>query len=147
MREMHKQKKHDKEILYLGIDYGETNIGLAFGRNGLVEPLMVINGKNPDTAIHEISRFIKQNHIEKVVMGLPLTAENKETKQALEVRKFAKLLKIIIKKPIEFYSEHMSTTQAIKESISMGYSQKSRQATDHISAAIILKNYFNEKPD
>lgn len=138
------KKSKQKEDFLLGIDYGETNIGLAFGRNGLVSPLKVINGKNTNTAIVEISRLLRQNHIQKIVMGLPLTAAGKETKQSLEVRKFAKILKVLTKMPVELYNEHMTTSNALNEAIMMGYSQKSRQETDHLSAAIILKSYFNE---
>jgi len=134
-------QKNENETL-LGIDYGESNIGLAFGKNAFVTPLKVISGKDTNTAIHEISRLVRQNKISKIVVGLPLSAAGKETHESIQVRKFAKLLKIFTKKPVDFYNEHSSSVDALRAAISMGMSRKARGTTDHISAAIILKNYF-----
>lgn len=134
-------KKNENEIL-LGIDYGEKNIGIAFGNNTFVTPLKIISGKDTNTAIHEISRLVRQNKISKIVIGLPLTADGKETSESIQVRKFSKLLKIFTKKPVDFYNEHSSSVDALRAAISMGMSRKARGTTDHISAAIILKNYY-----
>jgi putative Holliday junction resolvase len=131
--------------IFLGIDYGESNIGLAFGRNGLVTPLRVISGKDTNTAIQEISRVIKQNRVTKVIVGIPLTANGKETQTSLRVRSFVKLLKIFTKKPVEFYNEHLSTVEAREGAIERGIDvMKKANKIDHLSAAIILKSYFNE---
>lgn len=139
------EKNKDPNEAILGIDYGETNIGLAFGKNGFVTPLKIISGKDANTAIHEISRLVRQNHIAKMVVGLPLNADGKETQQSLAVRKFTKLLKILTKKPVEFYNEHSSSIDAMKAAISMGMPRDARSTTDHISAAIILRNFYEGK--
>ena len=55
------KQKNSYEEKILGIDYGEVNIGLAFGINNLVSPLKVISGRNANTAISEISRYILEN--------------------------------------------------------------------------------------
>lgn len=128
----------------LGIDYGETNIGLAFGRAGLVTPLRVVPGKNPHTAVSQIARVMKEYSISRVVMGLPLTLAGKETPESLKVRQFAKLLRSKIKMPIEFINEFSTSKEATKVMLNQGVSQKRRQTKDHYSAAIILKRYFRE---
>ena len=128
---------------YIGIDYGLTNIGVAMGRNGLVVPIKVIAGKSESEAIHEITRIAMENNAVKIVVGLPLSSQGKETQQSLKTRKFAKLLKIFTKKPVELYDEHSSTKEALSEAISTGISQKHRGIKDHLSAALILKRYFS----
>ena len=138
-----KQKK-EKSAVLMAIDYGRRNIGIAFGSNGLVSPIKVIDGKNTQVAIHEIARFIIENKIDKIIVGLPLTAEGKETKQAMETRKFVKLLKIITKKPVDFYNEYGSTKSALNKAIEMEIPQRSRKTTDHLAAAVILKSYYQE---
>ncbi len=128
----------------LAIDYGESNIGIAFGRDGTVTPLRVISGKNADTAITEIARIIEDYDVDKLVLGLPLNMQGKETPESIKVRQFAKRLKIKIKKPLVFVDEHSSTKNATKMMLNLGVSQKRRRTKDHFSAAIVLKKYFRQ---
>jgi putative Holliday junction resolvase len=128
----------------LGIDFGETNLGIAFGKVGLVVPLKVVSSKNYGEAIKEISRLAIENKISKIIMGLPLTADGKETQESLKVRHFTKMLKIFLKKPVDFQNEYNSSKNALGEAIEQGYSQKGRGKIDHLSAALILKSYYNE---
>jgi len=129
----------------LGIDYGETNIGLAFGRGGEVSPVRVISGKNPHTAISTIGRVIIEHDIDTIIVGLPLTIENKETQESLKVRRFVKLLKVKIKKPVTFVNEYSTSKDATKVMLRMGVSQKRRRIKDHYAAALILKKYYREQ--
>lgn len=133
-----------KEEGILGIDYGTANIGLAFGRDGVVSPIRVISGKNANSAISEISRVVKEYGASKIVVGLPLTADDKETPKSLEVRKFVKLLKAKIKLPVEFVNEFYTSKDASIVMLNVGVSQKGRRVDDHYSASLILKRYFNE---
>lgn len=131
--------------LILGIDYGETNTGLAFGRAELASPLEVLNSKDEHILVTKINKIIAQNKIDKVVIGLPLNVDGKETKQSLKVRQFAKALKVLVKKPVEFVTEYGTTKDSIENAIKAGISQKRRKTNDHFSAALILKRYFAEK--
>lgn len=133
-------KPSDSEML-LGIDYGDANIGLAIGRGDLVNPLHVIKNTNEIDSVKEINRFVIQNKIDRLIVGLPLGVDGKETPQARKVRKFAKLLKIRTKRPVEFVNEFLSTQNAIRESVELGMPKRSRSKVDHLSAALILKNY------
>ncbi len=127
----------------LGIDYGSTNIGLAFGINGFVSPLKVISGKNTNEALAEISRYVIENKVEKVVVGLPLRSDGKETPQSREVRNFGKILKIHTKRPIFYVNEYRTSKESVTEAINLGISKKRRQIVDHLSAALILKEYYS----
>lgn len=138
------ETQKDKSEILLGIDYGDKNIGIAFGTNEFVNPLKIVNGANTQAAIHEISRFVIENKVDRVIVGLPLTAEGKETAQSLKTRKFVRLLKIIVKKPVDFFNEYGSSKNAWEEAIEMGIPQSGRRNTDHLSAAVILKRYYQE---
>ncbi len=131
----------EKETL-LGIDYGSANIGLAFGKEGVVAPLKVVDGKNAESALDELTRIILENEVDRLIVGLPLTVDGKETPQSLEVRKFVKLLKIRVKKPVVFVNEYESTKDSVQHMLRMGYSKKSRRVADDFSAAVILKQYY-----
>jgi putative Holliday junction resolvase len=135
----------DKELTILSIDFGKSNIGLALGRNGLVSPLEVISGKNTNTALHKINSVIIENKIDRLVVGLPLTLDEKETKQSLEIRRLAKVLKVTTKRPVDFQNEYSTTKEALRESIDTDVSEKGRRSIDHLAAAFILKSYYNER--
>lgn len=134
------------EIL-LGVDYGDAHTGLAFGRAGQATPLHVISSKDSGNTLAEISRVVLGNKVTKIVIGLPLDSEGKETNQARKIRRFAKLLRIRVKVPIEFVNESDTSNEAIESAIRSGISQKKRKLSDHISAALILKRYYNERKE
>lgn len=134
-----------RKAVLLGIDFGSTNIGLALGTNSLVTPLLIINGKNLESAIVEINRAVVENKVEKLIVGLPLTLEEKDTKQSLEIRRFAKVLKVMTKRPVDFQNEYETTRNALEEAIKTDISEKKRKSNDHLAAALILKSYYDEK--
>ena len=132
----------EADLTVLGIDYGEKNIGLAFGRAGLASPIKTISGTNVLVAINEITLTALHNKVNKIVIGLPIDVDGKETYKSLKVRRFANLLKSHVKKPIEFVNEYNTTYESLRESIKLDYSKKSRKNLDHISAAVIVRKYF-----
>ncbi len=129
---------------FLGIDYGERNIGLALGHNNLTMPIKTVSNKTDRDAIFEINKVIIENKVGNIVIGIPLTAEGKETKESLIVRRFAKNLKTITKRPVIFQNEFGTSKNALKEAISLDVSQKKRRANDHLAATLILKTFFEE---
>lgn len=140
---MSKKASEKKQDVYLGIDYGSRNIGLAFGRGGIVHPMKVISGKNAASATADIVRIVLENEVDKIVIGLPLTVDEKETAQSIETRRFAKILKIKLKKPVEFVNEYNTSDDATRAMLSLGFPKGKREVHDHFSAALILKNYFD----
>ena len=127
------------EEILLGIDYGEKHTGLAFGRHGLASPLHVIEGSDPNVVKAEIARIAIENRVTKIVMGLPLGKDGKETHQSRVVRRFAKILKIHLKRPVEFVDEFNSSKEAVADAIKTGISQKKRQNDHHLAAALLFK--------
>lgn len=138
-----KKGKEPHQEKLLGIDYGSSNIGLAFGVNNLVSPLRVISGKNHNEAVSEISRYIIENKVDRVIVGLPLSPDGKESDQSKEVRKFGKLLKINSKKPVHYVNEYRTSQDSVTEAINLGISKKRRRVIDHLSAALVLKEYYS----
>ncbi len=131
----------------IGIDYGEENTGLALGRNSLVTPLEIISSANKELVAHKIIRFGMENNVTAYIMGLPLTADNKETGQSLKVRGFAKLLRALSKKPVIFQNEFGTTMESMKEAIETQVSPKNRRLNDDLSAALILKNFYSTQQE
>jgi putative Holliday junction resolvase len=134
------------EEIVLGIDYGERNIGVAFGRNGLVSPIKTVPGKNLQEALNEICKIVIFNKVTKIILGLPVDHEGKETVQSKKTRQFSKFLKIRLKRPVQFVDEYGTSAESLEESINFDIPQKRRKVIDHYSAAAILKNYYRQQP-
>lgn len=128
----------------LGVDYGEMNVGLALGNNGVVSPLKIISNKNSNSALYDINRIVVENKIGTIILGLPLMPDGKETSESLKIRKFAKQLKIVTKRPVIFQNESDTSKQALKEAIDLEIPKKRRGTNDHLAAALILKRYYEE---
>lgn len=136
-------KKSAEPEKLIAIDYGDKNVGLALGFNGIVQPLVVISDKNQEEIINEVAKYIFENKINRIIVGLPVSPDGKETFMSRKVRRFVKFLKFRVKKPVEFENEYRTSEDSITESITLGISKKRREAIDHLSAALILKHYFS----
>jgi len=70
---------------YIGIDYGEKNIGLAIGNDELkiATPFGIAHN------IEQVKKIIKQESIDKIIIGLPKGFRG-ETEQTKKTKKFAK---------------------------------------------------------
>ena len=108
---------------FLGIDYGERNIGLALGYNGLVMPLRTVSNKTERDALFEINKVIVENKVGNIVIGIPLTADNKETKESAIVRRFGNNLKTITKRPVIFQNE-FGTSKTLKKQYLLMFRRK-----------------------
>ena len=137
--------KQQKVIRLIGIDYGSSNIGLSLGVNGFVTPLEIVPGRNTEEAIHKIIRIALENKVDRFVVGLPLTAEGKDTKQSLNTRMFAKKLKVLGKKTVDFQDEFGTSKEALNRAIELETPQKKRKTNDHLSASLILRRYYEER--
>lgn len=129
----------------VGVDFGSSTTGLALGKNGVVTPVRSVMSKDRMFAVQQILRLAKENKASAVVVGLPLSIDGKETRESIEVRRFAKILKTRLGTPVLFVDEFGSTNEAISEAIESELPQKSRKKVDSISSALILKRFFADE--
>jgi putative Holliday junction resolvase len=120
----------------LGVDYGRRKIGLAIADGSLAEPWKVIRYTNVKVLEENIGKIIKEEGIEKVVVGIS------EGEMGEESKKFAESI------GAETFDETLSTQDAQQLSREAGISQKRRhEMEDAYAAAILLQNYLDSKPD
>ena len=132
-------------VRIMSIDYGTVRIGIA-----LSDPLQII--ANPFRVIQnsgeeifsEINSIIKSEKVGKIILGLPVNLEGKDTKKTIEVRDFFEKLKNWISIPIIYWDESYSSVEAEEILKKMGKSIKeSRKVVDKFAASIILKSYLD----
>lgn len=122
---------------YLGIDYGRSKIGLAVSDGKLAEPLKVIRYTDASAISEKLKQIIKQEKIEKVVVGVS------EGEMAEESKKFGLGLNL---QPLvlEFFDETLSSHDAQELSRQTGMSRKKRrELEDAFAASIMLQSYID----
>lgn len=120
----------------LAIDYGQKNIGLAWMQAGLdlVLPYGVIAEKDSSDKVRKLGDLIRQEHIDVVVIGLPLTLEDgSENDNTERVRSFGALLQKETHIEPMYIDERLSSFEA---------DQMGGDATrDEKAAMVILETY------
>ena len=119
----------------LAIDFGTKNIGLAWCETsiGAVLPYGIVKDQN----LESLAKLINDERIEQIVVGLPVSLENKENTNTERVRRFAEELKNKVSCPLVFFDERFSSAQADR----MG----GDASRDEKSAMIILEDYLQSK--
>jgi len=123
------------------IDVGLKRIGIAICLNGgIVIPQSAILRKNRNQAARDVSAFLKEWEIEKLIVGLPLDASSSEEMER-RIRHFVSLLELSI--PIEYQDEQSSSIEA-KELTKGVFRHQKDGKIDSIAAKIILERYLEK---
>lgn len=123
---------------YLAIDYGLSNIGLAYSEGHLAEPLVVI--KNTPFVTNYLQKLCRDRQIGKIIIGLP------EGELGQKARQFGAKLKAALNLPVAYQDETLTSHDALAKMIASGRSMKyRRERQDAIAAAIILQEYLAKK--
>lgn len=132
----------------LGIDYGDVRIGLALSdlMKIIASPFKVISNNGIDQSVDCISKIIRENEVDKVVIGLPVNMDGTEGERAVITRKFAEKIKNNNDVEIIFQDERLSSVEAEDILINANVSRENRKhIIDKLSATIILENYLHKK--
>lgn len=123
---------------YLGIDYGDTRIGIAISdaEGRIAFPKKIIYHRGEEWVLTQLKELIKEHNISRLVMGLPLSTQGEETEQSAKARAFADFLGKETALVIEFENE-LLTTHMVEQ---MGVT---REHVDEAAAALILQSYLD----
>ena len=130
----------------LGLDVGDVWIGVAISDPLMItaQPLTTIKRESNKIAYDKIHDIIKENNVEKVVVGLPKNMNNTIGPQSEKVIKFAEKLKNKYKVDIDYVDERMTTLMAEKVLIEGSVRRENRKKyIDKIAATYILQSYLD----
>ncbi len=98
---------------YLALDVGDRRIGLAVGddTHGLSRPLRTLLRRSVVKDLAELERIARDEQIDALVVGLPLTLRGEEGHQAERVRRFATAAEKL-GLPVRLYDERHTSTEA-----------------------------------
>ncbi len=122
---------------YLGIDWGSKRIGLAIGddETKIAVPFFVVEN------INKVLNIIKDEDIQVIVLGKPLSIVNHELQITNEsFNLFVDELKDKIKIPVKMIDERLSS----KAADALVGDKKTKAPRDTIAAMLILQNYLDK---
>ena len=122
---------------YLGIDWGEVRIGLALGDDEIriASPFKVVG------SIGEIIQVIKDENIDVVVIGKPISITNYKLRITNnKYNKFVNELEKRVKIPIKFVDERLSS----KAADALVGDKKTKASRDAVAAMLILQTYLDK---
>ena len=131
----------------LGIDYGDSRIGLAMSDplKIIASPFKTIRNEGNEKCLQVFQSLIKDKDVEAIVVGLPMGLKGQETVQTKKVREFANLL-YALKLPIHLEDERLSSVSAeksmIQQNIKTGHN---KGLIDQRAAAIILQQFLDKQ--
>lgn len=125
---------------YLGIDYGSKRVGIAvsdaYGK--IAFPKKIFYNRGNKYLFDQLKSFIKEEGVVKIIVGLPIGLDGKDTDQTKIIREFVDKLKQEIGVPVDFENE-MFTSRMVEQS------GVKKERTDQAAAALILQSYLDKQ--
>jgi|APCry1669188879_1035177.scaffolds.fasta_scaffold09000_2 putative Holliday junction resolvase len=125
----------------LGLDIGESKTGVARVNMIARLPQVVATLKNDNNFITEITKIIKEENIDAMVIGLPRNMNGEETAQTKYVRDYVDNYLKSLNLPIFFQDETLSSKAAEVRLAGSGYKKTD---IDSMAAVVILEDYLEQ---
>ena len=131
-----------KDARLLGLDVGTKTIGLALSdvSRSIATPYDTIRRTKFTEDAQVIRDIVRQQEVGALVIGLPINLDGSEGPRAQSTRAFARNLGPIVKLPMLFWDERLSTAAVERHLIEADASRKRRaEVVDRMAAAYILQ--------
>ncbi|KAM7508795.1 hypothetical protein LguiA_019248 [Lonicera macranthoides] len=130
----------------LGVDLGLSRTGLALSKGYSIRPLTVLElrGQKLELRLMEIA---EKQEVDEFIIGLPKSADGKETTQSNKVRSVAGRFAVRAAERgwrVYLQDEHGTTADAMDLMLDLGLSKSARQVkVDAYAAMMVLGRYFS----
>lgn len=135
----------------IGLDFGTKTVGVAISdETGIIaQPLLTIERKHATKlrqTYAQIEEIIRDNQVDRIVLGLPKNMNNTEGERAEATREFMEALKRRTGLPVILVDERLTTIEADRILSATGVALSARKEhIDKMAAAIILQNYLDRE--
>jgi len=101
-------------VKVLALDYGSARTGVAVSdpTGTLARPLGIVERAATKDGLAELERLAREEEVERIVVGLPLTLRGERGEQAAETERFVEELRGAVGVPVELYDERFTTDLA-----------------------------------
>jgi putative holliday junction resolvase len=124
----------------LGIDFGNSKIGLAMADTETKIAFAYDTIRNDKNLLSNLEKIIEKENVEKVVIGLP--SYMIETSEEADQKSLGKLLEINTGVKIEYFEE-MFTTKMAQANLKEKGAKKIGKSDDAEAAKIILQEWLD----
>ena len=138
--------KPTNHISALGLDVGRKRVGIAgCDRTGLIASgITTLHRTSFERDVEEIKQIIQERDVEILVVGLPFSMDGSLGFQARQVQKFTKRLTAVLKLPVEYVDERLTSYQAEQMMIAQKVSpSRNKGLIDRKAAALILQQWLD----
>jgi putative holliday junction resolvase len=101
-------------VRVLALDYGAARTGMAISdpTGTIAAPVGVVERAGTADGLARLREIVREQEVERVVVGMPLTLRGEVGAQARETLAFAEALRGVLSVPVETYDERFTTTLA-----------------------------------
>jgi putative Holliday junction resolvase len=101
-------------VKVLALDYGRARTGVAVSdpTGQVARPLCVIERAATQAGITRVAELVRDEGVDRVVVGLPLTLTGERGEQARETERFVQGLRTVVTVPVESFDERFTTDLA-----------------------------------
>jgi putative holliday junction resolvase len=132
-------------VKVLALDYGSARTGVAVSdpTGTVARPLAVVERAATDDGIARLVELAREENVERIVVGLPITLRGQHGAQAEETERFVELLRAAVDLPVESFDERFTTKLA--RQTRRGRAQRPPVGEDAVAAAHLLSTYLTWK--
>jgi putative holliday junction resolvase len=126
-------------VKVLALDYGSARTGVAVSdpTGTVARPLGVVERAASEDGIARLVELAREEDVERIVVGLPITLRGEYGAQAEETDRFVELLRAAVDLPVESFDERFTTKLA--------EAGETRAEQDAVAAAHLLSSYLTWK--
>lgn len=122
-------------MICLGVDPGQSRIGLALGQDSLAIALETLE---VDGALAKIEDIASQKKAERIYVGLPISLSGSSTESTRRALDFASALEKIVTIPVFVIDERLTTAQSLRLFQQAGKNAKESKAFVDAEAARLI---------
>jgi putative Holliday junction resolvase len=126
----------------MGLDLGTKTIGVAVsdGLRQVATPLETVKRRKFTQDAARLKELVEARSVVGIVLGLPRNMDGSEGPRCQSTRAFARNLSGVMKLPIGFWDERLSTVAAERALLEADTSRARRaEVIDHVAAGVILQ--------
>jgi putative Holliday junction resolvase len=123
-------------VKVMALDYGSARTGVAVSdpTGVLARPLCVVERASSEAGLAELARLVREEEVERIVVGLPLTLRGARGEQVEATERFVAALREVVDVPVVLYDERFTTALAAQT--------QSSAPEDARAAAVLLGGYL-----
>ncbi len=128
----------------IGLDVGTRTIGVAItdDTRTIPSPVETIIRKGNKKDFPILLDMFKSKRVKGIIIGLPISFEEKDTESSLFIKRFASNLEKETELPIIFQDERLSSFVAEDLMLDEIGSNKTKKVVDKIAASYILESFL-----